>query len=64
MYVTKITISIRTEKELIENEAIESMLHFKARLEGYHTVFPEFLTDSIIEINKEYSQHKLKDKAI
>lgn len=64
MYETKITISIKTKKELTEEEVVHAMVDFKWRLEGYHTDPLEFLANTIIEISKKYSQSKLKDLPI
>jgi hypothetical protein len=50
----KLTITIDTEKELTEEEIVETMVNMKYRLEGYATECPEFLKHADINIYKKY----------
>jgi hypothetical protein len=54
MSETKITIVVKTDKELNGNDIFAIMENFKARLEGYHTEPPEQLKNAELNIDGKY----------
>ena len=50
----KLTINIDSEKELTEQEIMETMVNMVFRLEGYTTECPDFLKGAEIAIDKNY----------
>ena len=54
MSETKITIVVKTDKELNGNDIFTIMEDFKARLEGYHTEPPEQLKNAELNVDSKY----------
>lgn len=54
MNKVKITIVVKTDKELNSNDIFAIMADFKARLEGYHTEPPEQLINAELNIDSKY----------
>lgn len=50
----KLTINIDSEKELTEQEIMETMVNMKFRLEGYHTDGLDFLKGAEIAFDSKY----------